>query len=271
MKRLFFFVAFFSIACLVAQPAQSLPETVIISSFAGDAKVTPAGKTRSVPCEAEMLLKAGDRIKTGRESYVEMAFERRRKNIVRIEESSDVVIKLVDGEKVELIDGTIFTVLLNLKRGEMFRVKTPCGVCGARGTGWKTTTDGNVVDVAVFDGRLFSRGIMPDGSVMEREYWIDEGFERTIKKFEKPGKMVKIPEEKVAAWRKRFNIPNVLQSRRWQTKLRSIDSGIAGKEKRMESITDRKDEARRDKMREDNDKDRASRDGGGERSREITP
>ena len=99
-----------------------------------------------------------------------------------------------------------------------------------------------------------------------------EGFGRTIKKFEKPGPMVKIPEEQVAAWRKRFKIPNLLRSRRWQSKIKSIDNGISKKEKRMESLIDRKDEARLDELRDKDKKDKYSRGGGGGGTyREVTP
>jgi hypothetical protein len=233
--------------------AEAASDPVSVVSLAGEVKVTPAGAAKPVACEPKMFLQSGDRIKTGRESYLEIAFDRRRENIVRIEEKSDVVLRLADGEKIELVDGRIFTVLKNLKSGEVFRVRTPCAVCGARGTGWQTKTTGEETDVSVFDGRVLARGIKKDGSAMEREHWIDEGFERKIKKHEKPGDMTKVPDKKIAEWRKKFGIKPKLKARIWQARIKGMDNGFSKNQDRVEQLMARKSDARLDKLREKDD------------------
>ena len=251
--------------------AGAAEDSVAVVSLAGDVKVTPAAAAKSTPCKPDMLIRAGDRIKTGRESYLEIAFDRREENIVRIEERSDVILKLADGEKIELVDGTIFAVLKNLRSGEVFRVRTPCAVCGARGTGWKTKTSGKETDVSVFDGRVLVRGIEKDGSAMEREHWIDEGFERKVKKFEKPGKMTKVPDNKVDEWRKMFGIKPKLKARIWQARIKGMDNGFSKNEDRREQLIARKNDARLDKLRDKDDTKEGRGTGGGGRFREVIP
>ncbi|MGB3113814.1 MAG: FecR family protein [Candidatus Omnitrophota bacterium] len=195
MKKAFIFFMFIMLAAGVVSAASVSVETVEVISLSGNVKVIPAGETREVVCQAGMLLEKGDRIKTGGGAYVEIAFDRRMDNVIRIEGSSDVALKL-DEENIELVNGEVFAAIKNLKKGEPFRVRTPCVVCGVRGTGWNTVTDSKESTVSVLNGSVFARGINRDGSIMEKSFIINQGFERKIKKFERPEKMAKISERK---------------------------------------------------------------------------
>ncbi|MGD2279346.1 MAG: FecR family protein [Candidatus Omnitrophota bacterium] len=175
--------------------ASASAETVRVLSFAGDVKITPAGKAQAAGCKADMLLGSGDRVETGRESYIEIAFDRRKKNVVRIEERSDVVIRLAD-EQIELVDGELYAVIERLERGDAFKVRTPCVVCGVRGTGWNAKTTEKESNVSVLRGEITVRGIKEDGSLMERSFIVREGFERRIKRFQRPEKMERIAERR---------------------------------------------------------------------------
>ncbi len=245
--------------------ADALEDSVIVVSYAGEVRITPAGTVKAIDCKPEMLLGAGDRIKTGPESYAEIAFERAKNNIVRIEGRSDVILKLDGPDKLELINGEIFAMLNDLKRGEEFRIKTPAAVCGARGTGWNTTTDSKVTNVAVFDGRVSVRGVNPDGTVMEKKFWVKKGFERRVKRFSRPEKMRKIPKEKFRRIKKkgeslrRKPAKGRVEKKERKTLIRkkmekkSAESSRAAKvrDERRASILDRKDEKKLDEIRED--------------------
>jgi len=172
-------------------------EAVVVISYAGDVKVIPAGSSEPVTCKPGMVLKEGTRIITGEESYLKVAFDKPERNVVKVEEKSEMVIKLDGDDKIELIDGKIFASLQDLTKGETFRVRTPCATCGARGTGWITETDGKTTDVFVYDGTIFVRGINKDGTVMEKEYLVEEGFQRKVRKFKRPEREKKIPERKL--------------------------------------------------------------------------
>ncbi|RKY42102.1 MAG: hypothetical protein DRP85_04015 [Candidatus Makaraimicrobium thalassicum] len=223
--------------------------TVIVVSYAGDVKVVPAGEIEPVACQPGMLLKEGARIITGEESYVKIAFDRPRSNIVKVKENSEVMIKLEGPDRIELIDGKLFILLRDIKRGETFRVRTPCAVCGARGTGWGVETDGKVADVAVFDGSVFVRSIRKDGSVMEDEYWVERGFERRVEKFERPGRMEKISEARLSAMEKEFDLDKDREAARKKKKT-GFDKSGSMREEQMERIQDRKDDERLDSLRE---------------------
>lgn len=291
MKRLSVFIICACVFICAGLSASAIAETVIVMSYAGKVKITPAGKAKEILPSPNMVLKAGDRIKTGRESYMEIAFERKRENIVRIEEKSDVIIKLEGDEKIELIDGEIYTVLKGLKRGEEFQVRTPCAVCGARGTGWNTKTTAKKTDVAVFDDKIFVRGIKPDGSVMEEKYWVNEGFERRIKKFEKPEKMTKMSEKKLKAMKDKMEPPKpprkpekkpkkpkapkktkekpsvrekreerVRKIEQIEKKKKAAERAFIKREERREATVDRRDEKRIEALSEKRKKEAADKD-----------
>ena len=213
MKKYLIFALTIIFAVGMFSYAQAAEEVVEVVSFAGSAKVIPAGETRAVPCRPGMRIKEGSQVMTGAESYVEIALNVAKTNIVKVKANSKVVLKLEEPDHIELIDGEIFTLLQALEKGETFRVKTPCATCGARGTGWKTKTDGKVTDVSVFDGRVYVRGINKDGTVMEKKYLVRKGFERKIKKFERPAKMTRISKDRVEKMRKEIRRPKPVKKK----------------------------------------------------------
>jgi hypothetical protein len=272
MKKNFIHAIFIVfLATFMVYPAQASQPEVKVISFAGDVKIMLPDRTGSAECREGMSLKKGTRVMTGRESFLRIGFDRREDNIVVIESGSDVIIKLDGDEKIELVSGEIFALLNGLKRGETFRVRTPCAVCGARGTGWKTSTGNNTTEVTVFDDRTFVRGVNKDGSAMEEEVWVYEGFMRKINKFQKPGKMEKIPDEMLSKLKKRSaesgkkkksankDKKKKKKTDKSQNKNKGLFTLLFGKmdkkidlrEKRWNSAMDQKSESRLDEIRSD--------------------
>ena len=167
-------------------------DAVRVISFAGDVKITPRGEEAALPCKPDMMLKTGDRVVTGEESYLEAAFGKARQNSVKIEQNSNAVIMPTGDDRIELVDGELVAVLNSMKKGEVFRVRTPFAVCGARGTAWVTDVVNDTAVISSLESKVFVRGIGSDGKVMEKEYWVNEGFERRVKEFERPERMLKI-------------------------------------------------------------------------------
>jgi len=165
-------------------------EAVIVVSYAGEIGITPPDSDEPVANTPGMILSENTVIITGEESHIDITFGRVKNNMIRIKDNSKVIIEPVNGNKVSLEKGQVTVLLKDVKKGETFLVNTPGAVCGTRGTGWNVKTDGDVTSVAVFEGRVFTRGINSDGSVMEAEYWVDEGYKRRIKKLEHPGEMI---------------------------------------------------------------------------------
>ena len=86
---------------LAVIPCFAFGGRVEIIALSGDVEILPAGKTDWVSAGVTMVLRRGDRIKTGRASSCNLAFDRRARNVVGINESSDVVILLKGREKIE--------------------------------------------------------------------------------------------------------------------------------------------------------------------------
>jgi len=172
-------------------------EAVTVVSFAGDIKILSGAESKDVVCKPEMYLSEGDRIISGEEAYIEIAYDRSRNNVVKIKEDSEAVIKLEGADKVDLIKGEAFVVLRDLEKGETFRVSTPDAVCRARGTGWVIKVADNITKISVFDGLVSVRGINKDGSVMEEELRIEKGYSVETEKFNRPGKISMITKNKL--------------------------------------------------------------------------
>ncbi|MCK5450927.1 MAG: hypothetical protein KAI70_04090 [Candidatus Omnitrophica bacterium] len=237
-------------------------ETVIVVSYAGDIKVVPFGESKSIVCKPGMILNEGTRLITGEESYIKIAFGRAKTNIMKVNADSEVVIKLEGEEKAVLVDGVLVTLLKDVKRGTTFRIRTPCAIVGARGTGWIVETNDMMSKVLVFDDGVFIRGVNEDGSVMEGEDWIEEGFRREINRFDRPGKMIKVPEEEVLKLREEFGLvknDKGLESFGKGEMIDSINAKIQGKiEERTEDIREEGHEERFDEL-QNNDAEEGGR------------
>lgn len=257
MKKFVVFLFSLSLIIGLCFPALAQKDAVIVVSYAGDVKVFPPGETKSVVCEPGMILKEGTRIVTGKEAYMMLALDRPGRNLVKVKAGSEVVIKLGENDKIELIDGKVFTLLRELDKGSIFRIRTPDAVCGARGTGWGVWTEGNVTTVAVFDRTVFVRGITKDGSDMEGQVWVEEGYQVQVKRYRRPGKPIKLSDKKLNDMKKEFGLDTQAEIRE---KLEGIEQAAGMREKQIESIQERRDERRID---EKQDKRQQDRRGGG--------
>ena len=171
--------------------------TVMVVSFSGDVKIFPKGIKEFVACEEGLIVKQGARIMTGRDSYVKIAFDENKLNVAKVKEETEVVVMLKEKNKIELIDGAVFTMLKGVVKGKKFQIKTPSATCGARGTGWNTMADRKVTRIEVIENKVFVRGVNKDGTFMEEEFEIDEGFERVVERFKEPGVMERISDDRL--------------------------------------------------------------------------
>lgn len=236
-------------------------ETLTVSSCAGDVKVLYPGEEKPISLKPGMTIKAGSKIITGEESFAQLSFSKEKENLIKVDAETEVVIKLDGADKVELIDGSIFTMLENIKKGQAFRVRTPDAACGARGTGWKTEASGGLTIVSVFDGVVQVRGINEDGTVREDEYQINTGYQRKIVRYSPPGEESMIPMEAYQKMRDVFGLDDKAK------KAASVFNRADKKEERREAIMEMKD---RDKIqfREDKEDKAAS---GGKKSISVGP
>ena len=222
--------------------AESSSVTVI--SYAGYVKITPPGKAEEVQCRLGMSLDSGTKVRTGVKSYLAIAFDLEKKNLVKIKEQSDVVIRLTGDEKIELVDGTVLALLKNLDKGEKFHIRTPAAVCGARGTGWRTSTTFEHSTLTVFDGKVFTRGIGENGLLLVGEYGTTVGYERWIKKYHNPKKAKKVNKKIIEALKEEMMMllkANSISQKELKEGKHAIldDDKMSAMDKRMEMVDNR--------------------------------
>ena len=264
MKKIIYMMLSLAIVLGVTS-ASAIDYTAVVVSYAGDVQIFSGKTNEKIDCFVGIELVDETKIVTGEESYIEVVFDKRKNRMIKVTANSEVVIKFTGSDRVELVDGEVFAMLKNMEKGEVFRVKTPTAVCGARGTGWRTKTNGKETDVSVFDNKVFVRGFKKDGKPMEKEKWVKKGYERKIKKFEKPGKEKKIPEKRMNGYKKQMAAFKAASS--GKKKKKDKKSGIADKRRqhKMERVQNRKDTKKFEDLKSNEDSDSGdSERGGGE-------
>jgi len=250
MKR--YLTVILCVICVFALAAGAAAddEKVIVTAYTGEVKIFPAGESKAVACKPGMLLKEGARIVTGDESSCELALDRARKNTIKVKANTEVVVKFSGDDRLELIDGKMFIMLRDLKKGKAFRVRTPDAVCGARGTGWFVDVVAGTTTVSVVDSTVFVRGIKKDGTVMEQEFLIEEGFVRVIKRGQNPEKAERIPADRFAAMLKEAGVSGGTFNE-IEKKLKAASEGQKKREEQMKRLQEKKEEERLDKLRDE--------------------
>lgn len=144
-----FIAAFVSAACF------AYTDKVEIINMTGDVSILPSGKTGWLNAGIGMVLRKGDRVKTGAGSLCNIAFDKDKDNVVGILENSDVIILLGASQKIELIDASIFARLKAIPKGTTFEIKAPTGVCGARGTELGADGDSKSLTATAYKDDIF--------------------------------------------------------------------------------------------------------------------
>ena len=138
-SKLFLLILMFSLALHLTVNAQEKSSCEVLQ-VSGKAKILPSEKTVWKKAEVGMSLETGDLIKTYDKSFLEVSFNKKKSNTIKIGPKSVVVLKLKKGEKIELIDGEVFARINKLPRGSSFVIRTPIASCGARGTEYKVSS-----------------------------------------------------------------------------------------------------------------------------------
>jgi hypothetical protein len=175
---------------------------VTVYNVSGKVDYLPSGNVNWRPVKLGTELYSGDSIKTHRKATLEIAFDDRRKNIVRIHPNTHVVISLKGNEKIELIDGEVFLLVQKLPWGSKFEIRTPTAICGARGTGSGTKANKSKTIISAYEHTSYAKGMNPDGTPMDDETPVNEGYKTVVKKFQKPSKLQKLGDKENDRWNK---------------------------------------------------------------------
>lgn len=181
---------FFAVTDIMAQEA-------VVLYINGDVMMQRAGEDRWVNLTADTKLKEDDKIKTLGDSRAEIALDPSLKNIVKLQEDTEITVKSL--RNIYLSKGRVFTVIESLPAGSSFEVRTPTAVAGVAGSGMSVGTDGKSTDVGCFEDKVYVRGIMQDGT-LTIEVYIDEGYKRVIDRFELPGDLMMLEAFEMRQW-----------------------------------------------------------------------
>ena len=111
------------------------------------------------------LLKVGEEVEVGDESYVDLSYDKDWKNVTRLEANSKVKITSIAPGKLDLTEGGIFAKLKKLPQDSAFEVRTPTAVATVRGSEYRTTFLLGQTDVFnAASSRVVVYGVKEDGT-----------------------------------------------------------------------------------------------------------
>ncbi len=122
-----------------ANQPSNLPTIVYIE---GDVSVAPSAGTSVVAAAKGVSLAEGASIKTGKESYCDVALDQGHKNVISIGPDSDVTIGK-EFKQINIAKGRVFSEMKALAAGSQFEVTTPQAIAGVRGTAWESIVGEN--------------------------------------------------------------------------------------------------------------------------------
>jgi hypothetical protein len=150
-----------------------------------------------------MVLNQFDKILTGTASSVEVTFDDKNRDIIRVGSDSRVVLEsaIIERNTTIFMDrGDIILKCENLEKGSTLKVRTPVAVCGVRGTSFGIKLNGKDAVMYDYESRIFVKGLTRDFVEMDGELLLSEGWKVNVSQFEKPVRVEKITPDETAAW-----------------------------------------------------------------------
>lgn len=115
--------------------AQSLADhQAMVFNLEGEVYLLQEGASQWVPLQQGDIIHEGDQIRTGKASFVEIAYDDFYLNLARIGADTLAEFRAIEPTDVYLSDGGIFNDLEGLPSGATYEVATPTSVAGVRGT-----------------------------------------------------------------------------------------------------------------------------------------
>lgn len=198
-KGLFFGIAILFLAAIIYAQKEVTAQEGKVVYIRGSVLVMKTGTTIWLDAEKGQALNDQDKIKTLENSYAEIALDKALKNIVKLEQFSEITIVKIKPAEIELPRGRVLSLLQKLERGSKFEVKTPTAVAGVSGSGMSVETDGATAIVGVFENKAFVQGIDEQGNRMS-PVDIDEGFKRIVERFGMPGELIALTDFERQQW-----------------------------------------------------------------------
>lgn len=159
--------------------------------------------SEKIPILAGTLLNAQDKITTGSNAFVEVAYDDKHRDVLRIGSESRVVLESAVIEKktnIFMDKGEIILKLQDLGKGSTFKVRTPVAIAGVRGTSFGIRLVENRAVITDYESKIFVKGLTKDFLEMEEELLLSDGWKVQVTRFEKPSQVERITSQEYAAW-----------------------------------------------------------------------
>lgn len=126
---------FFILLLLIPAVSLRAEETpVLLYDFQGDVFILKESASEWFPAKKSDVLKVGDTVWAGKESFAELALDKDYRNLLHVEQNTKAEIRSLDPADIYLEDGTIYSALDGLQAGQFYSIVTPTAVASARGT-----------------------------------------------------------------------------------------------------------------------------------------
>lgn len=199
MKKYFFVMSFLCLG-LCNFVLQSYAQQVEVTHCSGKVEVLLEGADEYTDAQDNMVLSAGDIIKTASGAAVELSFNEVNTNLVRLDENTSVNISLSGDEKLEMTQGEVFSSISELPSGSAFEIRTPTAVSGARGTDWITKVTEEGTDVEALESVPYVKHFESSGNLSKQAVTIAAGQMTTVRKFQKPMMLRPIADSRRQKW-----------------------------------------------------------------------
>jgi hypothetical protein len=140
---------------------KEINESAVVTFVIGDVSIQSG--TETLKAEVRHVLKDGDIISTGEKSY--MVAQMGTRLMFRIEADSKLEIKSITEfgkNDLNLSRGTVLSKLSKLKKDEQYLIHTPTIVASVRGTVFSTEFNNGVANVAVTEGKVNVKQLVPE-------------------------------------------------------------------------------------------------------------
>jgi hypothetical protein len=199
--RLFVIVCMFLCIMTVFYPgayAQDKPPVRLIS-FNGDVTIDRLGERLTVV--EGTTLQETDEIRTGRNSFADIAFDKAGNNVVRIEQNSEIIINNSSPEASELtlFEGSVLSRVRGLDKGSSFTIRTPLSISGARGSGWRVERKRRKDAVESHEDKIFVAGLNKAGNLIGKTI-LHAGSKIFVKRFKRPSGRTRLSDRERDRW-----------------------------------------------------------------------
>jgi hypothetical protein len=136
----------------------------------------------------------GDKIRTARNSIAEVSLDDEKKNTIRINPKTLVVLNSLNPgliDKLDLSRGKVYAKVENIKSGLSFEIATPSSVAGVRGSAFSVLAERDEDEIQALKDSAFVQAYDRDGKLIT-ELTLPEGFKTFVERFETPSSLIQV-------------------------------------------------------------------------------